>query len=128
MNKIVTLAEAKAHISALVTEVAIGGEVTIIRHGRPVARLVGAPTKTRRTAGDWGWQGEYDPSVFAPMAETELDSLCDIEPDDSAESSADQTARAQIAAGQGIPHAEMMAWFQTWGKPGRPPRPRARPE
>jgi prevent-host-death family protein len=50
MNKTVTFTEAKAHISALVTDVANGGEVTITRHGRPVARLVGAPTKTRRTA------------------------------------------------------------------------------
>lgn len=72
MNKIVTLAEAKAHIAALVTEVAKGGEVTITRHGRPIARLVGAPTETRRTAGDWGWKGEYDPSVFAPMTDQEM--------------------------------------------------------
>lgn len=69
MKKIVTLAEAKARISALVTEVANGGAVTITRHGHPVARRVGAPTKTKRTAGDWGWKGDYDPSVFAPMTE-----------------------------------------------------------
>jgi predicted transcriptional regulator len=62
------------------------------------------------------------------MVEAELDSLFDLEPDETAETKADQTARAQIAAGQGIPHAEMMAWFQTWRKPGRPPRPTARPE
>jgi prevent-host-death family protein len=72
MNRTVTLAEAKTHISALVTEVANGGEVTITRHGRPVARLVGAPTQTRRAAGDWGWPGEYDPAVFAPMTEQDM--------------------------------------------------------
>ena len=58
------------------------------------------------------------------MAETELDSIFDIQPDEAAETAADQVARAQIAAGNGIPHAEMMAWFQTWGKAGRPPPPK----
>jgi prevent-host-death family protein len=73
MNKTVTLAEAKAHISALVTEVASGGEITITRHGRPVARLIGAPSKTSRSSGDWGWTGAYDPTVFAPMTEREME-------------------------------------------------------
>src|SRR5580658_8554606 len=55
MNKVVTLAEAKAHISALVTEAEAGAEITITRHGKPVARIVGAPTRVKRVAGDWGW-------------------------------------------------------------------------
>lgn len=33
--------EAKTHLPRLLDEVAAGGTVTITRHGRPVARLVG---------------------------------------------------------------------------------------
>jgi prevent-host-death family protein len=72
MNKIVTLAEAKAHISALVTEAEAGAEITITRHGKPVARIVGAPTKVKRVAGDWGWTGPFDESVLAPMTDDEM--------------------------------------------------------
>jgi prevent-host-death family protein len=72
MDKVVTLAEAKAHISALVTEAEAGAEITITRHGKPVARIVGAPSDVKRVAGDWGWTGTYDKSVFAPMTDDEL--------------------------------------------------------
>lgn len=69
MDKVITLAEAKAHLSALVTEAEEGAKTIVTRHGRPVARSVGAPTKVVRTAGDWGWHGAYDKSVFAPMTD-----------------------------------------------------------
>lgn len=69
MNKVITLAEAKSHLSALVTEAEEGAEITITRHGRPVARIVGAPRDTIRTPGDWGWTGAYDKTVFAPMTD-----------------------------------------------------------
>jgi prevent-host-death family protein len=72
MNKVVTLAEAKAHISALVTEAEAGAEITITRHGKPVARIVGAPTKVKRVAGDWGWTEPFDESVLAPMTDEEM--------------------------------------------------------
>lgn len=72
MNKTVTLAEAKAHLSSLVTEAAAGAEITITRHGKPVARIVGAPTKVKRVPGDWGWTGPFDPSVLAPMTDEEM--------------------------------------------------------
>lgn len=69
----VTVAEAKARISALLDKVEEGEEVTITRHGKPVARLVPAPVgPVRRQAGDWGWTpGAYDPDVFKPMTEEE---------------------------------------------------------
>ena len=67
----VTLAEAKAHLSALVAEAEEGAEITVTRHGRPVARIVGAPRGVARTAGDWRWAGAYDKSVFAPMTDDE---------------------------------------------------------
>ena len=69
MNKMITLAEAKTHLSALITEAEEGAEITITRHGRPVARIVGAPRDAVRTPGDWGWTGAYDESVFAPMTD-----------------------------------------------------------
>jgi prevent-host-death family protein len=69
MEKVITLAEAKTHLSSLVTEAEEGAEITITRHGRPVARIVGAPRDVIRTAGDWGWSGCYDKSVFAPMTD-----------------------------------------------------------
>ena len=71
MNKTITLAEAKAHLSALVTEAEDGAEFTVTRHGRPVARIVGAPQEVSRTPGDWGWHGSYDKAVFAPMTDDE---------------------------------------------------------
>jgi prevent-host-death family protein len=72
MNKAVTLAEAKAHLSALITEAEAGAEITVTRHGRPVARIVGAPSQVVRASGDWGWTGAYDKSVFAPMTDDEV--------------------------------------------------------
>ncbi len=45
MNKHVGIFEAKTHLSALLEEVEKGGEVTITRHGKPVARLVRATTE-----------------------------------------------------------------------------------
>ena len=72
MYKSVTLAEAKAHISALVTQAEAGVEITITRHGKPVARLVGAPTGAVRIPGDWQWSGTYDPAVFTPMTDDDM--------------------------------------------------------
>ena len=40
--KQVGIFEAKTHLSALLDEVEKGGEVTITRHGKPVAKLVQA--------------------------------------------------------------------------------------
>jgi prevent-host-death family protein len=71
MKKAITLAEAKAHLSALVNEAEEGAEITITRHGQPAARIVGAPREVVRVAGDWGWRGRYDKSVFAPMTDEE---------------------------------------------------------
>lgn len=72
MDKVITLAEAKAQLSSLITEAEGGAEITVTRHGRPVARIIGAPRKVARTPGDWGWSGSYDKSVFAPMTDEEI--------------------------------------------------------
>lgn len=44
--------EAKTHFAALLAKVAAGEEVTITKHGRPVARLVGAVQNDRDRARD----------------------------------------------------------------------------
>ena len=49
MNKAVTLAEAKAHLSALIMEAEAGAEITITRHGKPIARLLPPEGAHRKT-------------------------------------------------------------------------------
>ena len=44
--------EAKTHLSALLDKVAAGEEVTITRHGRPIARLVKAGTAARQNTDE----------------------------------------------------------------------------
>lgn len=44
--------EAKTHLSTLLDRVAAGEEVVITKHGKPVARLVGAQHIDRRRAND----------------------------------------------------------------------------
>ena len=46
MTRQMTATEAKAKMLRLLDEVAAGEEIEITRHGRPVARLVGAPSAT----------------------------------------------------------------------------------
>jgi prevent-host-death family protein len=46
--KQVSIAEAKAHLSELVTSVAAGGEVMITRRNKPIARLVPADAELRK--------------------------------------------------------------------------------
>ncbi|TCZ56772.1 type II toxin-antitoxin system Phd/YefM family antitoxin [Roseicella aquatilis] len=75
MRQDVSVAEAKARLSALLDAVEAGEEVTITRHGRPVARLVG-PRPPRRAGGelavDPAWRDfRPDPALFAPMTEEE---------------------------------------------------------
>lgn len=71
MSDPITLADAKAHLSALVNEAEAGSEFVITRHGRPVARLTGVARGVTRTPGDWGWKGAFDPAVLAPMTDAE---------------------------------------------------------
>ena len=44
--------EAKTHLSALLDRVAAGEEVVITKHGKPVARLVGARSLDRERISD----------------------------------------------------------------------------
>lgn len=68
-----TLAEAKARLSALVSQAERGEEIIITRHGKPVAKLV--PVRpVRRTGGQLagapGWEDmthENLMAIFAPL-------------------------------------------------------------
>lgn len=72
MVKTVTLADAKARLSALIDDAEAGAEIIITRHGQTVARIVGTAKGVARTPGDWGWSGHYDNSVFAAMTDEEM--------------------------------------------------------
>lgn len=73
MTDTASIAEAKAHLSALIAEVEKGGDITITRHGKPVARLVPVRPKRRQggqLAGVPGWEN-FDHAdiarIFAPL-------------------------------------------------------------
>jgi prevent-host-death family protein len=51
--RVITLADAKAHLSAVLDEVAAGQQVVVTRRGRPVARIVAEPAPRRRGATAW---------------------------------------------------------------------------
>lgn len=51
--RIITLAEAKAHLSAVLDDVAAGQQVVVTRRGRPVARIVAEPAPRKRAASAW---------------------------------------------------------------------------
>jgi prevent-host-death family protein len=75
--KIVNVHEAKTTLSALLTDVERGEEVTIARNGTPVAKLVRVTASHRREPGllsnDPAWRGfSYDPALFAPMSDQDL--------------------------------------------------------
>ncbi|MEI6158482.1 MAG: type II toxin-antitoxin system prevent-host-death family antitoxin [Roseococcus sp.] len=68
-----TLAEAKAHLSALVSRAERGEETIITRHGKPVAKLVPVRPARRQggeLAGAPGWEN-FDHAeiarIFAPL-------------------------------------------------------------
>ena len=51
--RIITLAAAKAHLSAVLDDVAAGEQVVVTRRGRPVARIVAEPAPRKRAASAW---------------------------------------------------------------------------
>ncbi len=51
--RVITLADAKAHLSAVLDDVAAGQEVVVTRRGRPVARIVAEPGPRKRAATAW---------------------------------------------------------------------------
>jgi predicted transcriptional regulator len=47
------------------------------------------------------------------------------EVDEAFEAAADAEAEADVAAGRLVPHEEVAAWLDTWGKPDEKPAPRS---
>ena len=77
MNKPMTAAEAKAHLSELLDRAAAGQETTITRRGKPVARVVPAANpeapQPQRKPGRWKGLVSYDnATLWEPMTEQEL--------------------------------------------------------
>ena len=55
------------------------------------------------------------------MAETEIEHVVDIEPD---EAGLDDEAMASYRAGKVVPHAKVAEWLDTWGTPDKRPCPK----
>jgi prevent-host-death family protein len=74
----VQIAEAKAHLSALVERVEAGEEIIIARRGKPVARLIPEP-RTERSAAEvfrevWAGGGlDLEIPAELPMEAVELE-------------------------------------------------------
>jgi predicted transcriptional regulator len=64
---------------------------------------------------------------MVPMADTEMKSIFDIEPDEAEEARLDAEAEADYAAGRVIPHAKIVDWLKSWGTPDELPCPTSKP-
>ncbi len=73
MRRIVNVHEAKTHLSRLLATVERGGEVTIARAGRPIARLVPAEPIPRRELGLERGQIWISDDFDEPMPDAWLD-------------------------------------------------------
>jgi prevent-host-death family protein len=66
MIKSVNIAEAKAHLSALVDRAAAGEEIILSKAGRPIARLVALAERSARQS--WHPARMADPGRSVPRA------------------------------------------------------------
>jgi prevent-host-death family protein len=74
--RIVTVQQAKAHLSRLIKEACEGDEIVIARGSTPVVRLVAIPsTQGQRKPGAWKGKISYTPDAFAPLTDRELSDL-----------------------------------------------------
>jgi antitoxin (DNA-binding transcriptional repressor) of toxin-antitoxin stability system len=78
MKHVVNIHEAKTKLSALLAAVENGDEVVIARDGTPIAVLIRHTATINRTPGflrsDPAWRDwQYDPAVFAPMTDAEME-------------------------------------------------------
>lgn len=73
MTKVISAAEAKAKLSSLLDRAARGEEITITRHGKPVARIVPAAELPPRKPGRWKGLVQFDDdALLEPMSEEDL--------------------------------------------------------
>jgi prevent-host-death family protein len=69
----VSVHEAKTHLSRLLREIAMGGEIEITNRNRVVARIVPpAPAKKKPLLGALKGKIAFDDSFFDPLPEEEL--------------------------------------------------------
>jgi len=64
--------DAKAKLSEILDRVAEGEEITITRHGRPVAKIVPAMKRTKRILGGMAGTMTLKPGWDAPITEKDL--------------------------------------------------------
>ena len=69
---VVSITEAKTHLSRLLAQVEAGEEVVIARNGKPVAQLVRCKPKGERKPGSMAGLISIDDSFFEPLPEEEL--------------------------------------------------------
>lgn len=69
---VVTIHEAKTHLSRLLADVEAGKEVVIARGKQPVAKLVPIEPKPKRVPGLWKGKFEVPDDFFDPMSAEEL--------------------------------------------------------
>lgn len=69
---VVDIHEAQAQLSSLLAQVEAGEEVVIVRHGRPVAKLVRYGHFGKRQFGALKGCISIDDRFFDPLSETEL--------------------------------------------------------
>jgi prevent-host-death family protein len=73
MSDSINLAEAKAHLSALVERAAAGEEIVIAKGGKPKARLVPLPDPPKRPFGiARHWPDIPEDILMAPMSKEDL--------------------------------------------------------
>jgi prevent-host-death family protein len=71
----VQIAEAKAHLSALLERVEAGEEIVIARRGKAIARLIPEPRAGRTAADVFGGAWSLGGLEMQPPAELPLDSV-----------------------------------------------------
>ena len=72
MATVITVAEAKAHLSRLLAEAEAGEEVVIARGSKPVAKLVPVEQTGKRQFGALKGIVSFDESFWDPLPEEEL--------------------------------------------------------
>jgi prevent-host-death family protein len=69
--------EAKTQLSKLLDLVEHGEDVVIVRHGKPVAQLVGARTRKRPLLGAMKDEPKWPDSWDRPLSDTEAEAFWD---------------------------------------------------
>jgi prevent-host-death family protein len=78
---VVTVHQAKTHLSKLLARVEAGEEIVIARGKKPVGRIVPAepPKPARRIPGQWKGRIHIGPEFFEPLPDEELRAWGEIE-------------------------------------------------